>query len=246
MQAKMKMKAQANKLVLSYLWWVLEPLLFVSLFYFVFEFLLQRGGENYLLFLVVGKIVYLWFSKSIVTASNGIVHNRGIIGQRSIPKWIFPLVNIQETLYKSLISFSLLFGMLWLMGHEPWFGYWQLIPLMIITYVLICAIGMFCAILVTFARDFSNLINLGMMGLMFGSGVFWDINNIQDPEIRQIIFELNPLAAILDGFRKILISQSSIDLFSYIPAFIFSVIVLGVSLWVIRRYNNKLTRVLFS
>ena len=108
-QAKMKMKAQANKLVLSYIWWVLEPLLLISLFYLVFGHILQRGGDDFLSFLIIGKIIFTWFSKSVVSASNSLPQNKGIIGQRALPKWIFPMVNIQESMYKSLFSFLIMY-----------------------------------------------------------------------------------------------------------------------------------------
>lgn len=246
MQAKMKMKAQANKLVLSYLWWVLEPLLFVSLFYFVFEVLLQRGGPGFVTFLIVGKIIYLWFSKSVIMASTGLNQNKGIIGQRALPKWIFPLVNIQESTYKALISFLLLFVVLQFQGYSVYFGYWQLIPLLLLTYLLICGVGFICSLFVTMAQDFSNLIQLGMMGVMFGSGIFWDINQIADPVTRELIFTLNPVAALLDGFRQVLIYQNPVNFERYIPCLVVSVLLLIASLVAFKRFNNVITRVLFS
>lgn len=36
-QARMSLKAEASKLYLSYLWWILEPILYVLVFYFVFD-----------------------------------------------------------------------------------------------------------------------------------------------------------------------------------------------------------------
>jgi len=246
MQAKMKMKAQANKLVLSYLWWVLEPLLFVSLFYVLFEYLLQRGGEDFFTFLIVGKIVYLWFSKSVVTASMGLMQNRGIIAQRALPKWIFPLVNIQESTYKSIVSFILLMLVLMLNGYYPHSGYWQLIPLLMLTYLLICGVGFVCALLVTLAQDFSNLIQLGMMGVMFGSGIFWDINSISNPENRDLIFTYNPMALLINDFRQVLMYDQSVDLTRYGFCLLVSVVLISFSLYVFKRFNNRVTRLLFS
>ncbi|GAM59560.1 O-antigen export system permease protein rfbD [Vibrio ishigakensis] len=240
------MKSQANKLVLSYLWWVLEPLLFVALFYFVFDFLLKRGGDDFFVFLMVGKIIYLWFSKSVVSASNSLNQNKGIIGQRAIPKWVFPLVNIQENLYKMIISFVLILILLWVLGYPPYIGYWQLIPLVLCTYLLICGVGFICAVLVTFAQDFSNLISLAMTGVMFGSGIFWDINKLESETTRELIFTFNPMASILDGFRRVLIYNLPLSLGHIVTITVFSILVLIFSLYLFHRFNNKLTRTLFS
>lgn len=246
MQAKMKMKAQANKLVLSYLWWVLEPLLFVSLFYFLFEYLLHRGGEDFFTFLVVGKIIYLWFSKSVVTASMGLVQNKGIIGQRALPKWIFPMINIQESTYKSIVSFVLLMIVLMLNGYLPHSAYWQLIPLLMLAYLLICGVGLFCSLLVTIAHDFSNVIQLGMMCIMFGSGIFWDINSIQNPEVKELIFTYNPMALLIHDFRQVLMHSQYVDFTRYGFCLFISLALILFSLHVFKRFNNKVTRLLFS
>ena len=117
-QAVMKLKSQANSLVLSYLWWVLEPLLYVALFYFVFKYVLYRGDENFFIFLMVGKIPFLWFSKAVNTGANSIIQNRGLIAQRIIPKAIFPLINCQEALYKQLFAFAVL--LIFLVMDMPW------------------------------------------------------------------------------------------------------------------------------
>src|SRR5690606_35730464 len=78
-KAKMSLKAETSKLYLSFLWWILEPILFVLVFYFVFSALLGNRQENFLLFLMCAKIPYMWFSKSVTSASGSIVGNSGII-----------------------------------------------------------------------------------------------------------------------------------------------------------------------
>ena len=87
-KAKMSLKAEASKLYLSFLWWIIEPMLFVLAFYFVFAVLLKSRQEDFLLFLMCAKIPYMWFSKAVTTASASIVGNRGIISQIDIPKTI--------------------------------------------------------------------------------------------------------------------------------------------------------------
>ncbi|CDT77887.1 ABC-type polysaccharide/polyol phosphate export systems permease component-like protein [Vibrio coralliirubri] len=246
MQAKMKMKAQANKLVLSYLWWVLEPLLFVSMFYLIFELVLNKGGEDFLAFLMVGKIIYMWFSKSVVSASNSIISNKGIIAQKSLPKWIFPMVNIVESSYKSLISFLLLTIVLMVNGYFPHFGYWQLLPLITITFYLICSVGFFCSILVVIAKDFSNLISLGMMGIMFCSGIFWDIHKVSDVQLANLLLMYNPMAAIIDGFRQVLMFDKELNFSLFFPSFVISSAFMIINILVFSKFNNYISRKVFS
>jgi lipopolysaccharide transport system permease protein len=211
-QARLSLKAEASRLYLSYLWWILEPLLFVLVFYLVFEILLNSGRENFLLFLICGKIPFLWFSKSVTIASNSIVQNRGLIGQIDIPKALFPYISIQESLYKQWVVFLVMFGVVIGFGHMPAWNWLWLLPLILVQYALIVLCSLLGAVLVSFVGDFRMLIAMGMMFLMFSSGVFWDVNTISDPALRELIFLYNPIAFLIDGYRQILIEHRLYDL----------------------------------
>ena len=87
-----------------------------------------------------------------------------------------------------------------------------LIPLLLVQYILTMACGLAAALLVSVVADFSNLITIAMLFLLISSGVFWDIRNIQDPELVSLIFALNPIAFLIDGYRQILIVQQLYDL----------------------------------
>lgn len=211
-QARMDLKAEASVLYLSYLWWVLEPLLFVLVFYTVFEVLLDLGREDFLLFLVCGKIPFLWFSKSITNASNSIVKNRGLIGLVDMPKVIFPYISIQQTLYKQWVVFLVLFAVVILYGLLPEINWLWLMPLIVVQYLLIVLCSMIGALLVSFFLDFRNIIAMLMLFMMFSSGIFWDINAIADPQLREAVMVLNPLAFLIDGYRQVLMYQSIYNL----------------------------------
>ena len=70
--ARMALRADASRLFLGYIWWVLEPLLWVGVFYVVFVIILGTREGDFLPFLMVGKLSFVWFSKSVTQASNSI------------------------------------------------------------------------------------------------------------------------------------------------------------------------------
>ncbi|GGX60172.1 ABC transporter permease [Saccharospirillum salsuginis] len=211
-QARMALKAEASKLYLSYLWWVLEPILFVLVFYFVFEVLLNFGRENFLLFLMCGKIPFLWFSKSVNTGSNSIVQNKGLINQIDIPKTLFPYTSIQEALYKQWVVFLVLFAMVMFYGHWPSLSWLWLLPVILAEYLLILLCTLLGAYLVAFVGDFRMVIQMGTMFLMFSSGIFWDINSIGDGQLRELLMIYNPLAFLIDAYRQVLMENAMYDL----------------------------------
>lgn len=202
--ARMALKADASKYFLGYIWWILEPLLFVGVFYVVFNVFLNSGRADFLVFLMCGKLPFVWFSKSVTQASNSIIANAGLIGKIDVPKSLFPMALLQETLYKQSAVFALLIAVLIVYGYQPaWVWLW-LLPIVVVNYLLIVGCSFLGAILVCFMRDFSMLISIGMIFLMFTSGIFWDVHTLADPRMTDLILAVNPIAFILDSYRQVM------------------------------------------
>lgn len=208
-KARMSLKADAARLYLSYLWWVLEPVLWALAFYFVFTILLGFGRD--LLFIMLGKIPFLWFSKSVTNGSDSIVGGKSLINQTNIPKQFFPYVATAEVLYRQWVVFLVLMAMAWLYGHTPSLHWLWIIPLIIVQYLVILPVAMLGAVLVCYVRDFKILIGMSMIVLMFMSGIFWDLSRVTDPAKRELLVTWNPLAFFIDGYRSVLIRESLYD-----------------------------------
>ncbi|KGE03839.1 ABC transporter permease [Pseudohaliea rubra] len=210
--ARMALKADAARFFFGYLWWVLEPLLYVAVFYVVFEVVLGNKRPDFLVFLMCGKLTFIWFSKSVNQASRSIVASKGLIGKVDVPKSLFPLATIQEGLYKQASVFLLLFIVLWFKGYGVSPGWAWLIPVVLVNYLMIVGLSLFGAFLVCLAFDFSMLISLGMIFLLFTSGIFWDVRGLADPAMTEAVLVLNPVAFIIDAYRQVLMEGAAPDL----------------------------------
>jgi lipopolysaccharide transport system permease protein len=207
--ARMSLKADAARYFFGYIWWILEPLLYVAVFYVVFEVILDNRREDFLAFLMCGKLTFIWFSKSVTQASRSIVAGKGLIGRVDIPKSLFPLATIQEGLYKQASVFLLLFAVLLGRGYGVDGSWLWLLPLVLVNYLMILACSLFGAFLVCLAFDFSMLISLGMIFLLFTSGIFWDVRDLPDPAMTEQVLALNPVAFLIDGYRQVLLEHTA-------------------------------------
>ncbi|NQX89100.1 MAG: ABC transporter permease [Halioglobus sp.] len=210
--ARMALRADAARLFLGYIWWVLEPLLWVAVFYVVFVVILGTRQEDFLPFLMVGKLAFVWFSKSVTQASNAIVTGRGLVGKIAVPKTLFPMAAVQESIYRQAAVFALMFSYVLFEGFALTANWFYLVPLMVVNYIMVISCALVGACLVCIARDFAPLIGLFMMFLMFTSGIFWDVRSLDDPEKIHMILTANPLAFVLDGYRQILLHATPPDM----------------------------------
>lgn len=242
LQARTSLKSEASKLYLSYIWWVLEPLLFVAVFWVVFGFLLDRGTNEFVFFLMCGKVPYLWLSKTVTIASNSLLHNRGLIASINIPKVVFPYITIQEILYKQWVVFLILILVTLYYGRYPTSGWFWLIPIVFTNYLLLVALSLIATILVTYVQDFRILINMGMMFLMFASGIFWDINDIKSEFWRTMLIKTNPLAFLIGEYRKVLMYNQSIDFVHLTIVALLCGAIIALMHYIYNRLNLKLAQ----
>ena len=98
--ARFQLTAEARRFALGYLWWFLEPMLYIGVFYLVFHQLLGDRQPDFLVFLAVGKLAFIWFSKSVNQAAGSLLNSNGLIAQLNLPKHLFPLSVVQEGVYR--------------------------------------------------------------------------------------------------------------------------------------------------
>ena len=79
--ARLSLKAEARRYYFGFWWWVIEPLLYVAVFYIVFEQLLGTRTPDFLMFLIVGKFTFIWFSlKNFFLKST----SQGLLNQKKV------------------------------------------------------------------------------------------------------------------------------------------------------------------
>src|SRR5690606_1035400 len=88
---KTGLKAEHRNSYLGYFWWLLDPLLNVLVYYFLVVIILNRGGENYAVFLVIGLVVWRMISSTVNSSARSIMRYSSIINQVYLPKALFPL-----------------------------------------------------------------------------------------------------------------------------------------------------------
>ena len=238
--ARMALRADASRFYFRYWWWIFEPLLYVAVFYLVFAVLLDAAHEGFLAFLMCGKLTFVWFSKSVVNASRSIVDNKGLIGKIDLPKALFPLAVVQEGLYRQAAVFVLLMLILVAKGYALSSAWLWLLPVALVNYLLIVGASLAGAYLVCLVFDFSLLISLAMVFLLFISGVFWDVRTLPDPAMADWVLALNPLAFLIDAYRQVLMFGQAPDLAQLVAVGLSAAALIAAMLVLMRRSGQFL------
>ena len=77
-------------------------------YYLVFGLLLNRGGENFPVFLLTGLVPWMWFSKAVSGSSNSILAGQNLMLQVGLPSVVFPLTTFVQSILKQIPVYILL------------------------------------------------------------------------------------------------------------------------------------------
>lgn len=202
-KAIFNLRSEGHRNYLSYAWLALEPMMHILVYYVVFGLIMKQGGENFIIFLLVGQIPWMWFSKAVSGSSGSILAGQNLMLLVGVPAIIFPLINLVKVSLQQIPVFLLLLGFIALQGFLPNIFWWWLIPTFIVQMFLIAAVTCTVAAIIPFSRDLNYLVQIGLMFLMFGSGIFYDYKTLS-VELQEL-FMLNPVAFIIGCYRDILI-----------------------------------------
>ena len=196
------LKAQHRNSFLGYLWWVLDPLLNVVVYYFLVSVVLGRGGEDYPVYLVTGLVVFRYFNSTLRYSAKAITKNAGIISQIYLPKAIFSFGTILTQTINFLFGLVVIVIFLIVFNKVPgweilWFPYVLLAQILFQT-----TIALLIAYLCVFIRDIENLISQLTRIMRYAAPVIWQSRQI--PENYLWVIKYNPFAWILDGYRSVL------------------------------------------
>lgn len=200
-----ELRAEAAKAYIGFLWWVIEPVIYMGVFFVIFGMVFEKGGPGFIPFLLSGLVAWKWFSSSINNSSTSISKkNAGIMSQVYLPKHIFPTINVITNTIKFLVVFAFLLAALVLSGYPPNEA-WLALPLVILAqFLLVLSLAWLVSSIVPLFPDFKLVLGNIMSLLFFSSGVFFDISKV--PGTLGFILKLNPVAILLDSYRTILIS----------------------------------------
>ncbi|RUA05746.1 MAG: ABC transporter permease [Gammaproteobacteria bacterium] len=192
---------QYKQTVIGILWAVLRPVLTMVIFTVVFSKIanLPSEGVPYPVFVFAAMLPWTFFSAAFSSSSNSLVSNANLIGKIYFPRLIIPAASIIVAVVDFLISFVILIA---LMFWYDFFPTWHMLTLpffLLLGFFAAFGAGLFITSLNVKYRDFRIVIPFIVQLGLYVSPVAFSTTLI--PEKYQIFYYLNPMVAVIDGFR---------------------------------------------
>jgi len=216
------LKVQYKQTFIGILWAVMRPFLTMIIFTVIFSKIakLPSSGIPYPILVFSAMLPWQLFASSLTQSSNSIVDNTNMITKIYFPRIIIPSSAVLVSFVDFLISFSILFVLMIYYSFFPDYRIFFLPLFLIMVMGTSFGIGLLFSALNVKYRDIRYIIPFLVQLGLYVSPVGFSSEII--PEKWRLIYSLNPLVGVIDGFRWSLCRGNST---LYLPGFLISIIV---------------------
>jgi len=202
------LKVRYKQTALGFLWAIIQPLFLMVVFSLFFGRLAQIPSEGipYPLFSFAALIPWTLFAEGLTRSTTSVLHNASIMTKVYFPRFIMPISGILSPLVDFTIAFVILLFMMVYYGYVPTIAI-VLLPLFILLALMTSlAVGLWLSAINVKYRDFQYTVPFLIQLWLFASPVIYPSSLV--PEQFQLLYALNPMVGVIEGFRWALLGTS--------------------------------------
>lgn len=198
-------KVLYSQTILGFAWAIITPFIQIILFSVIFGKIAKvpTDGIPYLLFSTVAVIPWTYMSHSLSASSQSLVTGHHMLGKVYFPRLIFPLTPVLARLVDFGVSLLLLVAIMVYFQVSPT---WNLVylPFFILLMIVIPAgLGMYLSAFAIRYRDVKHAMPFMISLLVYTAPILYSASRI--PSDYRVLYSLNPLVAVIEGFRATLL-----------------------------------------
>jgi lipopolysaccharide transport system permease protein len=234
-----EIKVRYQQTALGVAWAVLQPLSLMIVFSVFFSLFARIPSEGLPvpLFYYSGLLPWTFFATALSFAIPSLIANSHIITKIYFPREVIPLANVLAAFVDFVFAAVIFIGMLaWYRIVPTWNILW-FIPLLLIHLIFTVGICLGASAFTVLYRDVRFTVPLIIQIWMFASPILYSTEHIRG-RTRLLYMTLNPIAAIIDGYRRCILHGQPPEL-QYVAC---AAMVSLVALWLGYKYFKHLER----
>lgn len=233
-----EIKQRYKQSILGYAWVILNPFFQMVVMAFVFSKIMHipNLGVPYSIFLYAGLLPWTLLANSLVAAVNSLVSNAGLITKIYFPREVFVASTILAKIVDFLLAISVfIVFMIYFQIPLTWHVLW-VVPIFIIQQLFTYGLALILATANLFYRDVQYVFNLVILVWMYLTPVIYPTELF--PDQYRWIFQINPMAIIINAYRQVLLAGAEPNYLSLSIAAVLSVGLLTVGFKLFKRVEG--------
>jgi len=202
------LKVRYKQTLLGASWAIIKPVLTMIVFTIFFGNLagVPSDGVPYPIFSYTGLLPWELFATALAVASRSLVQNRHMITKIYFPRMILPISSVLAGLADFCIAFLVLIAMMVYYQFKPTGDIWTLPLFLILALITALGVGLWLSAMNVLYRDINYITPFLVQFWMFITPIAYSSSLV--PEEWQVLYSLNPMVAVVEGFRWALLGTS--------------------------------------
>ena len=205
-------KVRYKQMAIGAGWAIIQPLVTMMLFTLVFSGIanISTGGVPYPLFAYAALVPWTYFSLAMGRSSTSLVANATLLTKVYFPRLIIPLSAVISSLVDFAAAFLLLVAMMAWYRVMPGLQILAVPVFLGLSMLTALAVALWLSAICVKYRDVAVIMPFLVQVWMFASPVAYPVRLV--PEKWRLLYSLNPMAGVLEGFRWALLGSAAPDL----------------------------------
>ena len=194
-------KVRYKQTLIGAVWALLQPLLLMLIFTFFFSRLagVKSAGAPYPIFAYAGLLPWTFFANAVTNSGNSLIGNTNLITKVYFPRVLIPVAAVAASLVDFGIA-SILLVVLMIYYRTGLHAEVVMLPVLVALVTLLASgVGIWLAALNVKYRDVRYALPFLIQIWLFASPVIYAV-----PDRWRWLLALNPMTAIIEGFRSAL------------------------------------------
>jgi len=176
---------------------------------------IPSGGTPYVVFVYTALLPWTFFSTSVTTAASSLVSHNNLITKVYFPREILPATYVLAALFDFVMAAGVLF-VLFALYHLPLQNTALLgIPIMFVAFAFSLSVSLLLSAFQVRFRDIGIALTLAMQLWMYATPVVYPLSVV--PTHFRWVYALNPMAGVVESFRRAVLGETNLDLQILIP-----------------------------
>lgn len=229
-----EVKARYKQSILGYFWIILNPLAQMLVMSFAFSVVLRiptNGADHipYSIFLFVALLPWNLFANSLVSACASLVNSAPLITKIYFPRTILVLATVLAKIIDFILALSVLVVYMVAYQIPISLNILWVIPIFFIQQIFTLGLALFFSATNLLYRDIQYVLSLLITLWLYMTPIIYPADLV--PDRYRFIFQLNPMAVIVNAYRQSVLSDVQPNLVSLSVALVVSTAVLLLGYW---------------
>jgi ABC-2 type transport system permease protein len=201
---RLELKAKYKASALGFAWSLLNPAMYLVVFYIAFDVILGNQIPRFPIYLLSGLLVWNFFTTALNSGTGAVVAGSGLVKKVWFPREILPLASVGAALVHFALQLSVLLVALVGLRHPVGWAEVGLLPLALFNLILLAAgLSLLFSVANVYLRDMAHFVELALMAWFWMTPIIYPWTQlVKALRGHTVVALLNPVTPIVVTFQR--------------------------------------------